>query len=168
MRCTEISPGFECQGQRSKVKVTEDKKTKKCGILFGSRPLGRGPRAKFFPGAVIGALLRRCENQRMLSSCIMFIIYVLREQTRQYTIQHIPPPRHIKGGTVSLPASSMHVSLDIPALCLKLKRYSRFHFFTFHHISRQSTTGLSTALNLTATLNPNPNLPNLINFFSGL
>ena len=29
------------------------KKTKKCGILFGSRPLGRGPRAAFFSGAVL-------------------------------------------------------------------------------------------------------------------
>jgi len=37
------------------VKVTRDKKTKKCGILFGSRPLGSGPRAAFFSGAVIGA-----------------------------------------------------------------------------------------------------------------
>ena len=118
------------KGQRSRSPRT--KKTKKCGILFGSRPLGRGPRVNFFPAAVIGALLRRWENQRMLPSCIMFIIYVLCEQTRQYSIQHIPPPRHIKVGTVSLPASSMHVSLDIPALCLKLKRYSRFHFFTFH------------------------------------
>ena len=55
MRCTKILPEFESQSQRSKVKVTGDKKTKKCGILFGSRPLGRGPRAAFFSGAVLGA-----------------------------------------------------------------------------------------------------------------
>jgi len=67
---TKISPEFECQGQRSKVKVTGDKKTKKCGILFGSRILWRSPRAAFFFGS--GPLgrcpLRRWENQRMLSS----------------------------------------------------------------------------------------------------
>ena len=40
---------------RSKVKVTGTKKTKKCGILFGSRPLGRGLHAAFFSGAVLGA-----------------------------------------------------------------------------------------------------------------
>jgi len=33
---------------RSKIKVNGDKKTKKCSILFWSRPLGRGPRAAFF------------------------------------------------------------------------------------------------------------------------
>jgi len=38
---------------RSKVKVTGDKKTKPCGILFGSRPLGRGPRVASFSGAVV-------------------------------------------------------------------------------------------------------------------
>ena len=55
MQCTNISPEFECQGQRSNVKVTGDKKKrKKCGILFGSRPLGCGPRAAFFSGAVLG------------------------------------------------------------------------------------------------------------------
>ena len=37
------------------VKVTGGKKTKKCGILFGSRPLGRGPRSSFFSVAVLGA-----------------------------------------------------------------------------------------------------------------
>jgi len=34
---------------RSKVKVTGD--TKKCDILFGSRLLGRGPRAALLAGA---------------------------------------------------------------------------------------------------------------------
>jgi len=53
VRCTvhKISPEFE-------VKVTGDKKTTKCGILFASRPLGRVP----------GASKRRWENQRMLQS----------------------------------------------------------------------------------------------------
>jgi len=46
VHCTEISPEFECQGQRSRSPVT--KNTKKCGILFGSRPLGHGPRGIFF------------------------------------------------------------------------------------------------------------------------
>jgi len=45
---------------RSKVKVTGDKKTKKCGILFVSRPLGRGP-------------LRWWESQRMLSSYKLYL-----------------------------------------------------------------------------------------------
>jgi len=68
MHCTKISPEFECQGQRSKVKVTGDKKRKSAaivwelssgarsssGIFFGSGPRGVGP-------------LRRWENQLMLS-----------------------------------------------------------------------------------------------------
>jgi len=36
------------QKSRPSSKVDGDKKTKKCGILFGSRPLGRGPRVAFF------------------------------------------------------------------------------------------------------------------------
>jgi len=45
---------------RLKVKGQDHRgqKTKKCGILFGSRPLGRGP----------PPVLLRWENQRMLSS----------------------------------------------------------------------------------------------------
>jgi len=46
MHSTKISPKFECQGQRSRS--LEIKITKKCGILFGSRPLGRGPHVAFF------------------------------------------------------------------------------------------------------------------------
>ena len=46
-----ISPEFECQGKRSKVKVTGDKKTKKCGILFGSGPRG----AVLYAGGKISA-----------------------------------------------------------------------------------------------------------------
>jgi len=44
---------------RSKVKVTEDKKKKKRGVLFVSRPLGRGARAAFFSGAVLGGAATR-------------------------------------------------------------------------------------------------------------
>jgi len=36
--------------------------------LFGSRPLGRGPRAAFFRKRSSRARLRRWENQRVLSS----------------------------------------------------------------------------------------------------
>ena len=43
MHCRKISPEFECQGHRSRSPRT--KKTKKCGIFVGSRPLGRGSRA---------------------------------------------------------------------------------------------------------------------------
>jgi len=40
---TKISAEFECQGQRLKVKVTEDKKRKrKSAAFFGSGPKGRG------------------------------------------------------------------------------------------------------------------------------
>ena len=38
---------------RLKVKVTGDKRTKKCGILFGSRSVRRGLRAALFSGAVL-------------------------------------------------------------------------------------------------------------------
>ena len=50
-----ITPAFEYQGRWSKVKVIGDKKNEK---MSGSRPLGRGP----------PPVLRRWENQRMLSS----------------------------------------------------------------------------------------------------
>jgi len=49
-----------CAGQKSrpssnvKVKGHRGQKTKKRGILFGSRPLWRGPRAAFFSAAEIG------------------------------------------------------------------------------------------------------------------
>jgi len=52
MHSTKISPGFECQGQRSKVKVTGDKKQRSAAfssgvVLWGAvlvwRTLGRGP-----------------------------------------------------------------------------------------------------------------------------
>jgi len=36
VQCTKISPEFEFGNQRSKVKVTTDKKTKKCGIFSGA------------------------------------------------------------------------------------------------------------------------------------
>jgi len=36
------SSNVKVKGQRSKVKVTGDKKTIKCGIFFGSCPRGRG------------------------------------------------------------------------------------------------------------------------------
>jgi len=55
VQCTKISPEWECQSQRSKVKVTVDKKNEKCGILFGICPLVRGPRAALFSGAVLGS-----------------------------------------------------------------------------------------------------------------
>ena len=38
MNCTKIAPEFEFGDQMSKVKVTKDKKTKKCGIFFGGAP----------------------------------------------------------------------------------------------------------------------------------
>jgi len=61
MICTKISPEFEVGDQRSKVKVTSDKKNEKCGVISVAvdphgRELCRPP------------VLRRLENQRMLSS----------------------------------------------------------------------------------------------------
>jgi len=67
-----ISPKFEFGGQRSKVKVTRDKKTKKCGILFGSRPMERGPRAAFFSGAVLGG--RFYAGGKISACCLVLII----------------------------------------------------------------------------------------------
>ena len=49
-------PELECQGQRSKVKVTGTKKNEKMrGILFVSRPQGRGPGADIFRELSSGA-----------------------------------------------------------------------------------------------------------------
>ena len=39
---TKNSREFECQGHRSKVMVTGNKKTKRCDILIGSGPRGAG------------------------------------------------------------------------------------------------------------------------------
>jgi len=55
VHCTNISPEFECQGQRSKVKVTGDKRNENVRHFFVSGPRVHGP-------------LHRWENQRMLSS----------------------------------------------------------------------------------------------------
>ena len=77
MHCTKISPEFECHGQRSKVKVTRDKKQRKTAesspLTMHSRAcaVGRTQQAAtddtiaWPPG---GDGLRRWENQRMLSS----------------------------------------------------------------------------------------------------
>jgi len=53
MHSTKIWSVFEYQGQKSKVKVTGDKKRKSAAFLFGSRPLGSGPGAAFFSEAVL-------------------------------------------------------------------------------------------------------------------
>jgi len=67
MHSTKIWSVFEYQGQKSKVKVTGDKKRKSAAFLFGSRPLGSGPGAAFFRRQSSGARLRQWGNQRMLS-----------------------------------------------------------------------------------------------------
>jgi len=75
---------FECQGQRSRLPGT---KTKKCGSLFGSCPLGRAPRAAYFRERSSGSgpppFLRRWENQRMLSSLDLTV----RGSGRPYSAQ---------------------------------------------------------------------------------
>jgi len=67
VHCTKISPELDCQGQRSKVKVTQDKNEKVRHFVWESSS-GDGPRAAFFPQPSSGAPLRRLENQIMLSS----------------------------------------------------------------------------------------------------
>jgi len=68
VQCTKISPEFECQGQRSKVKAAEDKKNEKVRHFVWESSSGARFSCGSFSGAVLGALLRRWENQRMLSS----------------------------------------------------------------------------------------------------
>jgi len=61
------SSNVEVKGQGHR-----DKKTQKCGILFGSRPLGCGPRAAFFSGAVFGgAVLRQFYAGGKISACCL-------------------------------------------------------------------------------------------------
>jgi len=48
VHCTKISPRVAFGGQRSKVEAIRTKKTKKCGIFFRSRSLGRRPLAAVF------------------------------------------------------------------------------------------------------------------------
>jgi len=40
VRFTKTSPEFECQGQRSKIMVSEDKKNEKVRYFVGSGPRG--------------------------------------------------------------------------------------------------------------------------------
>jgi len=61
VNCTKLSSKFECQGQRSKVDITGDKKNEKVRHFFSSFPLRRCPQP----------VLLRWENQRMLSSIIV-------------------------------------------------------------------------------------------------
>jgi len=73
VHCTKISREFECQGQRSKIKVTGDKrKRKSAAFCSGVVLLRRGPSAACFSGVVLGGRgpLRRWENQHMLSSFV--------------------------------------------------------------------------------------------------
>jgi len=73
-RCKKSRPSSNL-GSKVKGQGRLGRKTKKCDILFGSHPLGRGPRATYFSGSVLGARLLRWENQRMLSSLTVQIIY---------------------------------------------------------------------------------------------
>ena len=59
MRCTKISPEFKCQGERSRSSMT----TKKCVILFGSRPRG-------------SCLVRQFYGGGKVSACCLVVIYV--------------------------------------------------------------------------------------------
>jgi len=77
VHCTKLSPEFEGQGQRSKVKVTKDKKKRKtaesspltvhsraCAV---ARPYAASTNKRYHCVAAWGDGLRRWENQRMLS-----------------------------------------------------------------------------------------------------
>ena len=74
MHSTKISPEFECQRQRPKVKVTRDKKRKtaesspltmhsKACAVGGAQQAATDDTTAWLPG---GDRLRRWENQRML------------------------------------------------------------------------------------------------------
>ena len=77
VHCTKILPEFEGQGQRSKVKVTRDKKRKTaessplimhsraCAV---ARPYAARSNTRYHCVPPGGDKLRRRENQRMLSS----------------------------------------------------------------------------------------------------
>jgi len=68
----------------SKVKVIGEKKTKKCGILFGSRPLGHGPRAAFY-GAVLGGAVHYTGG-KISACCVVVCLFVCQHDNFQ-TIQ---------------------------------------------------------------------------------
>jgi len=77
VQCTKISPEFASQDQRSKVKVTGDKKRKSAalcsGVVFWGAVLmwhffASGPRGRGSRGLACVPVLRRWENQRILSS----------------------------------------------------------------------------------------------------
>jgi len=66
VHCTKISSKFECQGQRSRSSGT--KKRKSAAFCLRFVLWGVVLVRHFFPEPFSGALLRRWENQRMLSS----------------------------------------------------------------------------------------------------
>ena len=66
------SSNVKVNGQKSRSPGT--KKTKKCGILFGSRPLGRGPRAAFFSAAVLGGAVHYAGG-KISACCIVFLFF---------------------------------------------------------------------------------------------
>ena len=73
LQCTKVSLEFQCPGQRSRS--PGDKKTKKCGIWFGSRRLGCSPRAAFFSGAVLGGAVHYA-GEKFSACCLGFFAYV--------------------------------------------------------------------------------------------
>ena len=70
MHCTKILPEFECQGQRSRSLGT------KCGILFGSHPVGCGPHAAFFSGAVLGGTVHYT-GVKISMCCLVSLLFLL-------------------------------------------------------------------------------------------
>jgi len=59
-------------GSNVKGRGHHGQQTKKCGILFGSRPLGRGPRAAFFFGSRPTPRGRFYAGRKTSACCLIF------------------------------------------------------------------------------------------------
>jgi len=72
VHCTKILPKLACQGQKSRSPET---KTKKC-CIFSGVVLWHAVLMRHFFRSGFPPVLCRWENQRLLSSCVYFVLYI--------------------------------------------------------------------------------------------
>ena len=73
VHCTKSSPEFECQGQRSKVKVTGDKKRKSAAVC-SEVVLWGAVLVRYFSGAVLGGVVLYAGGKSSACSLVTPII----------------------------------------------------------------------------------------------
>jgi len=88
---------------------------------------------KLHPGPCNSVCMRPRIDRQTRGTTIHFASSRLRPTrnvTRRHSIEHIPQPRHTEINTVSLPANSTYVGLDLTVLRRNWFPYLTFTFFT--------------------------------------